>query len=155
MSDVISTCNFFLEVIQKRIGDIESAEKRKQEVNKSSSEQYPFQCPYPTPRLAQRCDTHLLLGHVAKPHFELPPLFLNEGEVGMTWEKRNHSKDELLQGKSDQVPSSAPLLPALRAAPRCSSLRHVDVQQLSSGQFPGLSQNEPAAASETASKEGG
>lgn len=53
---------FFLEVVQKYVGDFESAEKkRKEEVNKSSSELRPCQSPYPTPGLARRCDTHLLL----------------------------------------------------------------------------------------------
>lgn len=37
----------------------------------------------------------------------------------MSWEKGNHPKGELLQGKSDQGPSSDPLLPVLSAAPHC------------------------------------
>lgn len=77
----------------------------------------------------------------------------------MSWEKGNHSKDELLQGKADQAPSSDPLLPVLSTAPHRCSLNHVGVQQLSSGGGEGSSleraKNEPARASETAAgKEG-
>lgn len=50
----------------------------------------------------------------------------------MSMEKGNNSKDELLQGKSDQAPSSDLLLLVLSAAPHCWSWRHVDGYQLSS-----------------------
>lgn len=60
----------------------------------------------------------------------------------MSWEKGNHSKDELLQGKSDQAPSCDLLLPVLSAAPHCCSLHHVDVQQLSSGELRAVPQRE-------------
>lgn len=61
----------------------------------------------------------------------------------MSWEKGNHPKGELLQGKSDQGPSSDPLLPVVSAAPHCCSSHRVDVQRLSSREVRAVPQGEP------------
>lgn len=86
--------------------------KREQEVNKYSSQQCPFQRPHPFPGPAKRGDTRSFLSHTAQPRFEFPPLLLEEEEVGVSWEKGNHSLDELLKGKFGQASSLSGILAA-------------------------------------------